>query len=37
MPSTLEFSQIRKTFGPAVALESFDLAMEAGEFESSES
>jgi putative spermidine/putrescine transport system ATP-binding protein len=32
VPSTLEFSRIRKTFGTAVALESFNLAMEAGEF-----
>ncbi len=31
MASTLEYSGIRKTFGAAVALESFDLAMEPGE------
>ena len=31
MASTLEYSGIRKTFGSAVALESFDLAMEPGE------
>ena len=32
MPSTLEFRQIRKTFAGNTALESFDLAMEPGEF-----
>ena len=31
MASTLEYRRIRKTFGAAVALESFDLAMEPGE------
>ncbi len=32
MPSTLDFRGVRKTFGANVALESFDLAMQPGEF-----